>query len=467
MIRQRRAALSVGLVGADYLAAVAAFRLAAALRFGAGWAEQSGTALPPWPGLVATLFGLYVVAMFWSAGLYSLRARWSFRSELHDILRAAGVTFAVTIGALYLLKLGGISRGFVAAYFVLLTVGAVAGRAAVRQGLRWLRLRGRGLRHLLVVGGGPPAQRFLARATRHPEFGVRVVGVVDDALPGIDGQRWLGPLAALPRILTDEVVDEVAICLSWEQWPAVDALARLCQEQGKVVRIPVNLTPHAVARGLLEDLEGLPVLSLVSGPDHGAALAVKRLVDVVGAAVLLVVTCPVLLAAAVAVRVCDGAPVLFRQARGGLHGRPFLALKFRTMVRDAEARKQELADRNERVGPAFKVTDDPRVTKVGRVLRTTSIDELPQLWNVLKGDMSLVGPRPQPVDEVRAYDLWHRRRLSVRPGLTGLWQVTARGEPDFDRWVELDLYYIDHWSIWMDLRLLAKTPLAVARATGR
>ncbi len=153
----------------------------------------------------------------------------------------------------------------------------------------------------------------------------------------------------------------------------------------------------------------------------------------------------------------DGRPVLFRQERVGLHGRPFQVVKFRTMATDAEARLEELAALNEIRGPAFKLTHDPRMTRTGRILRATSIDELPQLWNVLLGEMSIVGPRPPLPAEVAGYDLWHRRRLSMKPGITGLWQVEARRDQDFDRWVELDLAYIDRWSVWLDLKIMVRT----------
>ena len=153
----------------------------------------------------------------------------------------------------------------------------------------------------------------------------------------------------------------------------------------------------------------------------------------------------------------DGGPILFRQTRVGLHGRAFEVAKFRTMLPDAEGRLDELQARNEIRGPAFKLTDDPRLTRTGRILRATSLDELPQIWNVLRGEMSLVGPRPPLPREVEGYDLWHRRRLSMKPGITGLWQVEGRREPDFDRWVQLDLAYIDRWSIWLDVKIMART----------
>lgn len=219
----------------------------------------------------------------------------------------------------------------------------------------------------------------------------------------------------------------------------------------------MDVLDRAITAGRIEELDGTPVFSLVSGPDRELALATKRLLDLVASAVGLVLLSPVLAAIALSIAGSGGRPILFRQLRVGLHGRPFHVLKFRSMTRDAESRRAELASRNEINGRAFKLTDDPRVTGVGRILRRTSLDELPQLWNVLRGEMSLVGPRPPLPDEVAGYDLWHRRRLSMKPGITGLWQVGGRREPDFDRWVAADLEYIDRWSLWLDFRILART----------
>jgi exopolysaccharide biosynthesis polyprenyl glycosylphosphotransferase len=207
----------------------------------------------------------------------------------------------------------------------------------------------------------------------------------------------------------------------------------------------------------LETFGGMPILALVYGPDRTIGLLIKRLLDVAASSVALVLFSPLLLAIALAVRLQDGAPVLFRQIRVGLHGRPFRVVKFRTMVPDAEARLDDVLEMNELSGHAFKLSDDPRISQTGSWLRKTSLDELPQLWNVLRGEMSLVGPRPPLPREVAGYDIWHRRRLSMKPGITGLWQVSARREEDFDRWVELDLDYIDGWSIWLDLKIILRT----------
>jgi lipopolysaccharide/colanic/teichoic acid biosynthesis glycosyltransferase len=201
---------------------------------------------------------------------------------------------------------------------------------------------------------------------------------------------------------------------------------------------------------------------------RGSAKAAKRALDLVGSACGLIVLAPFLVAVALLIRVVDGSPVLFWQSRAGVGGRPFEILKFRTMARGADAQRPMLRLLNEVSGNAsFKLANDPRTTRLGRILRKTSIDELPQLWNVLKGDMSLVGPRPHPFDDVAGYAEWHVRRLDVKPGITGLWQVTARADHSFDRWVELDLEYIDNWSFGLDLRLLIRTIPAVLRREGR
>lgn len=212
---------------------------------------------------------------------------------------------------------------------------------------------------------------------------------------------------------------------------------------------------------------GAPLWIRPAASRRRVAVGAKRALDVVGAVLGLAVLSPVILAVALLVLVADGRPVLFRQERIGQGGRPFVLTKFRTMVRDAATQQAALAGRNEIRGPSFKITDDPRLTRLGRVLRRASLDELPQLWDVLRGSMSLVGPRPPLPGEVAWYDAWHRRRLAVKPGVTGLWQISARREVDFDRWVELDLEYIERWSIWLDLRILARTVAVVLELNGR
>jgi exopolysaccharide biosynthesis polyprenyl glycosylphosphotransferase len=362
----------------------------------------------------------------------------------------------ITGSLLFALRLPDISRTYLVLLFPGQWLTTVLSRVVMRMAFERLRAQGHNLRFMLVVGAGPRAQAFAAQIEDHRELGLRVRGFIDDE-PVQMARAWsyLGPVESIEKILKTQVVDEVAICLPFSEWDRIAAIAHSCEELGKIVRMPIDALEGMISAGRIEDLDGTPVFSLISGPDRVVALVVKRAFDIVVSGLALAIASPPLLGIACAIWLRDGSPVLFRQVRVGLHGRPFAVLKFRTMVRDAEARYDEVVDQSD--ARAFKLADDPRITATGRFLRRTSLDELPQLWNVLKGEMSLVGPRPAPPREVEGYDLWHRRRLSMKPGITGLWQVTARRSEVFDDRASLDLNYIDRWSLWLDMKILART----------
>jgi exopolysaccharide biosynthesis polyprenyl glycosylphosphotransferase len=458
MIRRYASEFRILLMTADALLAVVILLVLSTWRFGPDWAIWWRQIIPE-PLAFLVIYAVGWVFVLTVNGLYRPRARWSLRSEAVAVVRATALMVLLTLSVLFLFKLPEVSRLFLLWLFPVLAGATIASRALMRALLERQRRHGRNLRFVLVLGVGPRGRAFAEKLESRTELGLRVIGFLD--APGIadPSTRWplLGPVESLEDVLHSRVVDEVAICLPFSQWNRIDALAHLCEEEGKIVRIPIDALDHAIAAGRVEDLDGTPVFSLVSGPDRELALAAKRLVDLVVSAAGLIVLMPLFVAIALSIRLDDGAPVLFRQRRVGLQGRSFDVVKFRTMTRDAESRRAELAERNEIAGRAFKITDDPRVTRAGRLLRRTSLDELPQLWNVLRGEMSLVGPRPPLPDEVADYDLWHRRRLSMKPGITGLWQVRARREPDFDRWVAADLEYIDRWSLWLDLQIIVRT----------
>jgi exopolysaccharide biosynthesis polyprenyl glycosylphosphotransferase len=228
----------------------------------------------------------------------------------------------------------------------------------------------------------------------------------------------------------------------------------------------MDLFATRIAARNVEDLDGIPLLSLETTPSDIVPLAAKRAFDLVLSSAALLVLAPVFLVFAVAIRLESPGPVLFRQRRVGVNGREFMLYKFRSMYQDAEARLESLRARNEVSGPVFKIRDDPRVTRVGRFMRRTSIDELPQFWNVLRGEMSVVGPRPPLPAEVKQYQRWQVRRLSMKPGITCIWQVSGRSHISFERWMELDLQYIDNWSLWRDVKILARTIPAVLTGRG-
>ncbi|MGO8763928.1 MAG: sugar transferase [Limisphaerales bacterium] len=267
------------------------------------------------------------------------------------------------------------------------------------------------------------------------------------------------PLAELVEMLHDHAVSGVILNARRTYFEQVENIIKACELEGVEVWLLADFFTTKISRTSLDELLGRPLLIFSSIPEASWQSVVKQVLDFAGALALLAIGSPVFAMIALAIKVTSNGPVFFKQQRSGLNGAPFTIYKFRTMVTNAEQFKHELEAMNEMSSPVFKVTNDPRVTRVGKFLRKFSLDELPQLWNVLRGEMSLVGPRPLPVDEVRRFnDFAHRRRLSVKPGLTCLWQISGRNKiSDFKDWVRLDLEYIDNWSLWLDLKILLKT----------
>lgn len=467
MIRKHGMLLRLSLAAADALTVTALFLVISELRFGDGWPRIWG-ALFSESWAPALLLASGWVAVLWSQGLYRLRQRWSFAGHALAMVRALIVMTVLTFAVLFAFKLEDVSRAFLLTMLPSLALASLGLRAFIHASLGLLRRRGRTTRSVLIVGSGSVARQFGHDLEQHPALGLRIVGYVNGEAddPHINWP-YLGPIERLADVLHEHVIDEVAVCLDLASWQTIEEVIELCRTVGKVVRVPLagGILTHGSAH--VESLSGVPVLSIVQGPDRQLALAVKRVIDVVVAAIGLVLLVPVTLAVGLAILREDGRPIFFRQQRVGLHGRRFHVLKFRTMRHGAEELLPELKAHNEVNGQAFKLTNDPRVTRVGGFLRRTSLDELPQLWNVLTGNMSLVGPRPPLPAEVHEYDIWHRRRLSMKPGITGLWQVDSRREPDFDRWVEKDLEYIDRWSLWLDTKIALRTLPAMLRLEGR
>ena len=468
MIRRHETGFRVALMGSDAALASALVAVVFALRFGPDWPIVL-TELLPQPAVSIAAFCVAWIGLLAAHGLYRPRARWSVRSDAIGVARAAVLLAFGTIAVLFMLGWTSMSRFTLLAIFPLLATATIVARAVLREVFRQARRRGRNFQTVLIVGTGRPAVEFGRKISERWDLGLRVVGYVGTGnLRSGRPDPYLGTLDRIPAILHEQVVDEVAICLPASERRRIEAIYQFCAEEGKTIRIPVGVPDQALSSGRIEDLDGTPVLSVVSGPDHTLAFAAKRVVDVIGATIGLVILAPIFAAAAVAILATDGRPILFTQERAGVNGRHFRMVKFRTMTRDADAQRAALRARNEIAGSAsFKMTNDPRITPIGRILRKTSVDELPQLVNVLRGDMSLVGPRPHPFDDVAGYRPWHRRRLSMKPGITGLWQIAGRSESSFDRWVQMDLEYIDHWSIWLDLRLILQTIPAMLRAEGR
>ena len=461
MIRRHAAFFRAILMAADASAALAVVVGAASFRFGSdsAWTSALDNSLTD-PRLAVGVFVATWIGLLWMRGLYRSRSRWTMRGELREVIGAAIMLLVLTLSALFLFKLPDVSRLLLVFVFPSLVAAAFTLRLAMRLALIYLRNNGRNVRYMLVLGANARAKAFANMVEGHPELGLVVIGHLK-AGPTDNGvylnRPLLGSIDDLETVLHSQIVDEVAMCLPFAMEDLIEQAAQLCLQEGKVVRIPAAPVERVLSLGHLESVDGVGVYLLANGPDRALGLLAKRIVDIVGSAFLLLVLSPLMVLLALLVRLDSSGPVLFRQERVGLHGRTLTLLKFRSMNSDAERQLEALRVHNVIQGHAFKLDRDPRVTRVGRFLRRTSLDELPQLWNVLRGQMSLVGPRPPLPSEVAHYDVWHRRRLSMKPGMTGLWQIGSRREPEFDRWVEKDLEYIDSWSLWLDIKIIFRT----------
>ncbi len=344
------------------------------------------------------------------------------------------------------------------------------GRIALASYELLLRPRFRHSSRAIIVGTDSRAEELACKLSRDRSFAYDIVGFVGAervAHTSVAGRPILGTIADLSALLMQEHIDEVLVALPLSRcYAEIRQVQMLCEESGVRSQYfsDVFATSLAKSRAAEGDSDERVVLHMVH---NDVRLLLKRTFDFVGAALGLLVLSPVLFVVGMLIRLGSPGPIFFSQVRYGLNKRRFAMYKFRSMVPDAEARQATLEHMNEAGGPIFKIKHDPRVTRIGRLLRKTSLDELPQLWNVLRGDMSLVGPRPLPMRDVgRFSDLHLVRRFSVKPGMTGLWQVSGRSETSFDGWIKLDLFYIDHWSLMMDAHILLRTLPAVLRGSG-
>ncbi len=406
----------------------------------------------------ALLFAVLATLMGFSEGLY-----------VPEAMRRVPSTVVVAKTIAWTTLLQGLLLALIAKDELLsgsLVVAAGLSYCALAGCRAWRRRRAAksATRHnVLIVGAGKVGREVARFFAQHPEQGRTVRGFLDRAQdPGVG---VLGPPEKLAAIARAEFADEIIVTVAHDP-----QLARLVIREAREHNLDVKLVPELfgseVREPCLEYAGTVPLITLHRESFPAAALTLKRLLDVTVSVVALALLSPLMLLIAALIRLDSEGPVIYSAPRVGKRGRPFSCHKFRTMVVHAGEWKDRLRARNEREGPCFKIADDPRITRVGRLLRRYSLDELPQLWNVLKGDMSLVGPRPHPVDDFSRYALEHFRRLDVTPGITGLWQVTARHSPSFHVNLALDLEYIEKWSLWMDVRILWKTLAVVLRGTG-
>ncbi len=420
--------------------------------------------------------------VFSAFGLYDSRRMSGRTADAIDAFKAAMVGTSLLTVASLAFPIRMISPSFLLVFWSISTAVAVVQRVLLRSVLERIRLKGRNLRHMLIVGTNSRALDFASMIKARPELGYRIIGFVDKEWTGLKdnlvvfqtadftshGYSVASDFDNLSNFLRTSVVDEVVIALPFGSLhPQAAKIAAQCEEQGITTRVLPNIFDLKVARARADELEDTSLITNYTGVAESWPILLKRGLDIVLSAILLVMLAPLMLLVAALIKFTSPGPVLFTQNRVGYNKRRFKVYKFRTMTPGAEHKIKELEHLNEVSGPVFKIKKDPRITPVGKLLRKTSIDELPQLFNVLKGDMSLVGPRPLPERDYAGFNQdWQRRRFSVRPGITCLWQINGRSSIAFDKWMQLDLQYIDTWSLWLDLEILLRTIPAVFKGSG-
>lgn len=431
-----------------------------------------------WNGLNLPSLGGYSLAfLFWgiitilllnNQGLYGTDRELSIFDETYLVFKTLFFAFLPAATAVFLLKLEVYSRQVFVLNLLLMIVTLSAWRAVKRLLLRRLIARGYNNLHVLIIGAGKIAKRVVKELESRPYLGLQIVGYLDDSKDKgekIENYEVLGKTSEFEDVIKQRFVDETFITIPSAREKAAELVMK-GQRLGVSVRIIPDLFNMSMTGIRMHNIGPLPILEYHSKGIHGTDLAIKRTMDIFSSLIGLLLLTPFFLTIALIIKLTSRGPVFYRSKRCGKKGRVFTFYKFRSMVKDADNILGTLKDKNEKDGPIFKIRKDPRVTRVGRFMRKLSIDELPQLWNVLKGDMSLVGPRPPTQEEVEKYEDWQLKRLEIKPGITCLWQIRGRSKLSFKEWVELDIYYIEHWSLLSDLKILFQTIPVVLRGKG-
>lgn len=419
---------------------------------------------------LAAALTVLTIAILRMEGFYPLARGQTFPEEFYKILNATTTATLITMAITFFLRPLVYSRS-VYVYAALLMIFLItAERILQRQIGARLRKRGIGVDHVLIVGAGEVGRALMRNIVARADLAYHVVGFVDDdperGTTDLGRFKALGNTENLPRLLRELPIDEVIVSLPWIAREKIIRILNLCQFAGITAKIVPDMFQLSLSHIAIDDVGGIPLISVRETRMSLLDAITKRAIDLFGALVLGIVFAPLMIVASILIRLDSPGPIIFSQPRLGKGRRKFVAHKFRSMYEGADEEQQKLNGLNEAVGPLFKIKDDPRRTRIGRWLRKTSLDELPQLWNVLKGEMSLVGPRPATPNEVEQYQEWHKRRLDVAPGITGLSQVSGRSELTFDEQAMLDIYYVENWSAWKDIWILLRTIPAVLFGRG-
>jgi exopolysaccharide biosynthesis polyprenyl glycosylphosphotransferase len=404
---------------------------------------------------------ILLIAAYQIDNIYVPRRLGMWLDQMSRIVRSTMIAMLIMIGITFIYQPFFYSRLIYLYATILIVLLLGVGRLLWGVVLSRLRQRGLGVSRVLIVGAGDVGRMVIRTVMAQPEFGYRIVALVDDHVE--PSSLTIGPVPTvegtqrLPEIIAEKNIDEVIVTLPWTDHLRILNIFQLCESLGVRARTVPDLFQLSLNRVDVEDLGGVPVIGLKAASIRGANLIVKRSMDVTLGSLMLLILSPLMIISALAIKLDSPGPIIFRQKRVGARGQEFVVFKFRSMREGADEEKERLLDLNEMNGPLFKIRDDPRMTRLGRFLRRSSLDELPQLFNVLRGEMSMVGPRPHTSAEVEQYQNWQRQVLEAPPGMTGLAQVSGRSQLSFDEQCLLDIYYIENWSPALDIKILLRT----------
>ena len=466
MFRQYRRWLLLSLVLSDIVLINVAFAIGYWIRYELQWIRivDEANYVPYSEYLpIGLLLTVILIVAYWLDGVYEFPRGRSWLNEVYRIIRGTTTGVIIMVVGLFFYRPYFYSRLIFIYAFVLIVFLLGFSRLLKNLVLVQLRERGIGVRRVLIVGAGETGRMVMRTIVAQPELGYQILGFIDDDPEKSNSEigrfKGLGTIDNLRNLIQaeDSNIEEVIITLPWMYHRKIVNIMAQCERQNMTARLVPDLFQMSLSRVEIEDLNGIPLIGIREITFSRWGLIVKRAIDIIASATALIALAPLLGLIALAIMLDSPGPVLFRQTRVGKDGKTFTLHKFRSMRVGAEQEQDKLAERNEATGPLFKMRDDPRLTRVGKILRRFSFDELPQLHNVLRGEMSLVGPRPPLPKEVDEYQEWHKKRLAIAPGLTGLWQVSGRSDLTFDEMVLLDIYYIENWSPALDTIITLRT----------
>lgn len=418
------------------------------------------------------LFLLIVIILWvvWSSHFKLFSSGWDISNGLIDesirVLKAISYSVLLTVGIAFVFKLTDYSRLVVIGFWIISFAGTVGLRSLKRLITVFLIRQGILVKNVLIIGAGQVGKMVAAELSNKNGIGYNIIGYIDDEKSGtVDSYQVVGKIKDINRVVIHYPIDEIIITIPTEKHLINEVINKYRKFNFTIRIIPemFNLVSKTIE---VTQSNTFPFITLIKTPMRGSAFIIKRLIDFIFAFIALIVLSPVFLIVAVIIRLDSSGNVFYKQRRVGKNGDFFDMYKFRSMITSADEIQSKLLKKNEMHGPVFKMKDDPRVTRIGKFIRKYSIDELPQLINVLKGEMSLIGPRPPIPMEVDRYTDWDWRRLEVVPGITGLWQVSGRSNVAFEQWVNLDVYYIENWSLWLDCKILLKTIPVIMKGEG-